>query len=74
MAIPGISRLRAATTLLATGNFIASRCLQRSRVRAGAGPDNIESCQCRAGGQEGYCASNYEAAGAGDQEKVSRSD
>jgi hypothetical protein len=40
VAIPGISRLRAATTLLATGNYIASRCLQRSRVRAGAGPDN----------------------------------
>src|SRR6266496_1200163 len=77
VAIPGISRLRAATTLLATGNYIASRCLQRSSVRAGAGPDNAgfyRSSSREKEGSTGDCkggdASGRKKAGASDCDRA----
>ena len=81
-AIPGIPRLRAGTNLLNVGNYVAFRHFQRSRVRAGTGPFNIESYKSRAGDEEGCCASDHERtgasdrerAGAGDDEKIDESD
>ena len=73
-AIPGIPRLRAGTNLLNVGNYVAFRHFQRSRVRAGAGPFNIESDESRAGHQEGYCASDRERTGTSEDEKIDESD
>src|SRR5438132_699893 len=73
-AIPGIPRLRAGTDLLNVGNYVASGHFQRSRARAGAGPFNIESCESRAGDQEGYCASDHERTGTGDRERAGATD
>ena len=73
-AIPGIPRLRAGTNLLNVGNYVAFRHFQRSRVRAGAGPFNIESDESRAGHQEGCCASDHERTGTSEDEKIEESD
>ena len=73
-AIPGIPRLRAGTNLLSVGDYVAFRHFQRSRVRAGTGPFNIESYKSRAGDEEGYCAGDRERAGTNDDEKIDESD
>jgi hypothetical protein len=72
VAIPGISPLRAATTLLAIGNYLSSRHFQRSRPRTGIGLFNVGFYGSSSGEKEGDGTGpiGREKAGASDNDRA----
>src|SRR5205814_3051447 len=72
-AISVIPRLRASSSLLSIGNYIASSYFQRNGVRAGTGTSKIGFYQSRSGDHEGNGPRDHERTGTRDyQRKESR--